>query len=481
MEVPSQAYVSKTRIGVLAVSSMGMAALAITPSYAAIAKTFALSNTSVQMLTSLPNLFMMIAGLIIGKLTASKINLKTLTISAIILVVIGGFMPLAFHTSFMFLLFCSCLVGLGQGACTNLSQVLISQMLPEKERQSTMGLTAAIDLDYDHGLNAVIVADANGNQTRIEAHKVIFADGGYCGNTDMMAEKYTDADKLLNLGERKSDGTGIRLAKKLGAVSTHTPVLFAHGCAPSFKINPMQRASSVEALTNLPLLWVDQTANRFVNEDVVYDFAMWGNAAHNVGGKYYVIVDQKTLDHFKTMPVELEDTFERQFCEVGETPRTTVGPLPNIQQDFDQARQTGEVVKAESLTALANKLNLPLSALNRTIKTYNQAVTAQQDDVFLKPSDELLFDVTNGPVYAIVEHCAILGTLDGVDVNRNCEPLTADGAPIKDLYVVGNNVNGLYSDGYPSYEGIANGFAFVSGWIAAQEAVNCLAQEKVEA
>ncbi|CAJ1229933.1 MFS transporter [Lactiplantibacillus xiangfangensis] len=141
MDTPSKAYVSKTRIGVLAVSTMGMAALAITPSYAAIAKNFALSNTSVQMLTSLPNLFMMLAGLIIGKLTASKINLKTLTISAIILVVIGGFLPLAFHTSFAFLLLCSCLVGLGQGACTNLSQVLISQMLPEKERQSTMGLT----------------------------------------------------------------------------------------------------------------------------------------------------------------------------------------------------------------------------------------------------------------------------------------------------------------------------------------------------
>ncbi|WP_338207632.1 MFS transporter [Lactiplantibacillus paraxiangfangensis] len=141
MDTPSKAYISKTRIGVLAVSTMGMAALAITPSYAAIAKNFALSNTSVQMLTSLPNLFMMLAGLIIGKLTASKINLKTLTISAIILVVIGGFLPLAFHTSFAFLLLCSCLVGLGQGACTNLSQVLISQMLPEKERQSTMGLT----------------------------------------------------------------------------------------------------------------------------------------------------------------------------------------------------------------------------------------------------------------------------------------------------------------------------------------------------
>ncbi|WP_455386267.1 MFS transporter [Lactiplantibacillus pentosus] len=141
MPVLNKAYVSKTRIGVLAVSSMGMAALAITPSYAAIAANFSLSNTSVQMLTSLPNLFMMLAGLLIGKLTATKLNLKTLTLSAVVLVIIGGFLPLAFHTNFIFLLFCSCLVGLGQGACTNLSQVLISQMLPETERQSTMGLT----------------------------------------------------------------------------------------------------------------------------------------------------------------------------------------------------------------------------------------------------------------------------------------------------------------------------------------------------
>ncbi|MDN6967538.1 MFS transporter [Oenococcus sp. UCMA 17063] len=141
MSIQSKAYISKTRIGILTVSTMGMASLAITPSYAAIAKFFSLNNTSVQMLTSLPNLFMMIAGLVVGKLAASKINLKTLTISAIILIIIGGFLPLISHGSFVFLLLCSCLVGLGQGMCTNLSQVLISQMLPEEERQSTMGLS----------------------------------------------------------------------------------------------------------------------------------------------------------------------------------------------------------------------------------------------------------------------------------------------------------------------------------------------------
>jgi MFS family permease len=140
-QLPNKTYISKTRLGVLAVSSMGMAALAITPSYAAIAQFFKLDNTMVQMLTSLPNLFMMMAGLIIGKLSTTKINLKTLTIWAIVFVCLGGFGPLVYHDNFTFLLFCSCLVGLGQGSCTNLSQVLISQMLPKTERQSTMGLT----------------------------------------------------------------------------------------------------------------------------------------------------------------------------------------------------------------------------------------------------------------------------------------------------------------------------------------------------
>lgn len=141
MDNQEKAAVTKARIGVLAVSMMGMAALAITPSYAAIARTFSLTNTGVQMLTSLPNLFMMVAGIIIGKLTASRFNLKNLTLLAILLVTIGGLLPLAFHTNFAFLVFCSCLVGLGQGACTNLTQVLISQILPKKERESTMGLS----------------------------------------------------------------------------------------------------------------------------------------------------------------------------------------------------------------------------------------------------------------------------------------------------------------------------------------------------
>ena len=341
----------------------------------------------------------------------------------------------------------------------------------ESKGNQVLTETSAIDLDYqDNHLKAVIAEDKDHQKIRINAEKVIFADGGYPGNEEMMRKYYADYDNLLNLGEHKSDGTGIRLCEKLGADSNHTPVLFAHGCAPGQNINPMKRDSSVETLTNLPLLWIDHTGNRFVNEDIVYDFANWANVAHNVGGKYYVIVDQATLDHFKENKVELEDSFERQFCEVGQTPRTDVGPLKNIQSDFDACLETGEVVKADTIEELAEKLGLPVNAFKKSLEEYNQAVKNKKDEVFLKPADELLFTVEKGPFYAIVEHCATLGTLNGVNVDRNCQPVRKDGSPINDLYIVGNNVNGLYSDGYPSYEGIANGFAFVSGWIAAKEA-----------
>lgn len=118
---------------------MGMAALAIIPSYATIAQTFKASNTMVQMLTSLPNLTMMLAGLAIGQLTRGRVANKTIAVGAILLIVSGGLLPLLFHTSMTILLIFSALVGFGQGLTTNLVQVLITNELPENQRQTTMG------------------------------------------------------------------------------------------------------------------------------------------------------------------------------------------------------------------------------------------------------------------------------------------------------------------------------------------------------
>lgn len=334
--------------------------------------------------------------------------------------------------------------------------------------------TAAIDIDYSNKkLNAIIAQNSDNEKIRINCKYVVYADGGYPGNDKMMHEKYNDADNLMNLGERKAQGTGILAAQKIGADTNHTPVLFAHACAPSLNINPMKRDSAVETLTNLPLFWVDQTGHRFVDESICYDFALWSNAAHNVGGKYYVLLDQKTLNDFKTNEVNMLDAFEKQFAPVGKKTRTTVGPLSSIQADFDTAAKTGEVVKADTIEELAKKLNISLNALTKTIKEYNGAIENKKDSIFLKNPEYLRYGISSdGPYYAIIEHVAILGTLDGVNVNENCQALRKDGSPIENVYVVGNNANGLYGDSYPIFEGVADGFAFCSGRIAGLEIAN---------
>ena len=331
--------------------------------------------------------------------------------------------------------------------------------------------TGAVGIDYENDhLNSIIAEDENGQKIRINCDYVVYADGGYPGNSKMMHEKYADADELMNLGERKAQGQGILACEKIGASTSHTPVLFAHACAPSFNINPMKRDNAVETLTNLPLFWVDSTGHRFVDESICYDFALWANAAHNVGGKYYVLVDQKTINILKDHEVNLLDAFEKQFCQVGQTPKTTVGPISNIQKDFDDATKTGEVVKAQTIEELANKLKVSVHSIKKTIDEYNHAIQDKADDIFLKDPKYLKFGISdNGPYYAIIEHVAILGTLDGVNVNENCQPLRKDGKPISNVFVVGNNANGLYGDSYPIFEGVADGFAFCSGRIAGLE------------
>lgn len=131
--------IQKAKFGILFIGLMGPAGLAITPSYAAIAQQFSLSNTMVQMLTSATNLFMMIASLAVGKLATLKIREKTLVMVAFALIVIGGLAPLLYHDNFYFLLICTCLVGLGEGSCLNLVQVLLAKVMPKRLQQAAMG------------------------------------------------------------------------------------------------------------------------------------------------------------------------------------------------------------------------------------------------------------------------------------------------------------------------------------------------------
>lgn len=131
------------KIGILALSTLSMISLTTSPSYAAIAQAFHAGNTFVQMLTSIPNLAALIAGLVIGRLAAGRMPHKYLAVSGVALICLGGLAPLLYHGSLAFLLVCSAVIGFGQGMVTNIVQVLITEELPESQRQDVMGKNTA--------------------------------------------------------------------------------------------------------------------------------------------------------------------------------------------------------------------------------------------------------------------------------------------------------------------------------------------------
>lgn len=133
--------VLQRRIAILALGTMSMVSLAISPSYAAIAQAFKASNTMVQMLTSIANLAALIAGLMVGRLVSGSMSRKKIVVTAVALICIGGLLPLAIHGSMGILIVFSAIIGFGQGMVTNMVQILITEELPEKIVNQQWGKT----------------------------------------------------------------------------------------------------------------------------------------------------------------------------------------------------------------------------------------------------------------------------------------------------------------------------------------------------
>ena len=105
------------------------------------------------------------------------------------------------------------------------------------------------------------------------------------------------------------------------------------------------------------------------------------------------------------------------------------------------------------------------------IEEYN-AACASKADPFGKSAENLVYPVSDGPFYAVKMQISNLGTLGGVRVNEKLQAVNIDLEPVKGLYVVGNDAGGFYGNitSYPSYEGLATGFALNSGKLGGMNA-----------
>lgn len=301
---------------------------------------------------------------------------------------------------------------------------------------------------------------------------IILADGGFVGNKDEISKSLAiEPDNLYSMGERKATGDGLRMLREVGGIDDYKRIFENHAATVFSKKNRKWHNNTIFTLTNLPFLWINSEGKRFTNEDIVYDFALWGDTVYANGGYYYFLIDQKLVDYLKENALNWTNSFERTFRLLDGKPMTyKVGPFENIEEDLQEAINEGAAVKANTLKELAEKINVNPDILTHEISRYNQLVENGQDTDFYKNNKFMNIKVHEGPFYAVRANSTTLGTVGGGLVTENFEALNAKRNVIPGVYAVGNNASGLFDSSYPTIEGLSNAFAWNSGRIAGEKA-----------
>lgn len=318
----------------------------------------------------------------------------------------------------------------------------------------------------DGVVKGIIATKEDGSKLIVHADSVVLGTGGFAGNAEMMSEYY-HTPYISTWGET---GSGVQMAWSAGAAKWDIQSSLLHGSGIVAATNPTEislASSPFNQIVRSPLLWIDRSGNRFGNEEAVYDTAYTSNLGYSVGGIYYIVVDTATLNaytegkHLVTDPAVGGANFDpADFVELAE-----------------EGVKQGNVFKGETLEELAKNTGMDPERLIANIEEYN-AACASKEDPFGKSAENLAYPVSDGPYYAVKMQISNLGTLGGVRVNEKLQAVNIDLVPVEGLYVVGNDAGGFYGNitTYPSYEGLATGFALHSGKLggmnAAKEALS---------
>lgn len=321
--------------------------------------------------------------------------------------------------------------------------------------------TATKLLQDDKGVvNGIAATKKDGSTLTVHAKAVILGTGGFAGNSEMMKQYYNTS----SLGGWGEDGSGVNMAWDAGAAKWDTASSLLHGSgmvAATTKGDVSLANSPFNRITRSPLMWIDQSGNRFANEELVWDTAETANAAYSVGGIYYVLMDTETLKAYTNGKALTMDT------AVG-GPNTDPGDFVAL---AEEGVKQGIITKGETIEELAKNLNMETDRLASNVEEYNQAVQTKNDP-YGKSEKSLVYEVKQGPFYAVKMQISNLGTLGGVRVNEKLQATDENLKPIPGLFVVGNNAAGFYGNitSYPTFEGLATGFAWNSGRIAGEHA-----------
>ena len=142
------------------------------------------------------------------------------------------------------------------------------------------------------------------------------------------------------------------------------------------------------------------------------------------------------------------------------------------------------IFKTESIEALAKKIQVPLEALQQTIRNMNTYARDGADPEFGRGGNDYdkmfgdpectpnpcLGPIEVAPFYAVPINHGDLGTKGGLKADASGRVLNMNDEPIPGLYAAGNNAGNPFGNRYPGAGGTI-GPAMTFGYIAAEDII----------
>ncbi|MBN1460741.1 MAG: FAD-binding protein [Armatimonadetes bacterium] len=314
-------------------------------------------------------------------------------------------------------------------------------------------------------VSGLIAESKSGEAMEVNAGAVVVGTGGFSDNGEWVA-RYTSHElgrdvsvsTMFPGAPERLHGDGIRMAWEVGADQT-SMYLHTYRGLPQPYGGP-GGAQPELGIFRQPVLMVNLAGERFLNEDLVVDGALAGNAVSRQKESCgFAIFDDDTNQYYENNDYDwLLPTMPPRSVDVGSV--------------ILKAQSEGykNLFLADSIEELCTKTGIDKDGLARTLVEYNKMCGSGRDDVFFKSARNLR-QVRRPRFYAGKFILNAYVTLGGVRINHKAEALDRNADTIPGLYVVGNDSNDVCGDTYMfSLAGHMSGFAFNTGRFAGENA-----------
>lgn len=246
----------------------------------------------------------------------------------------------------------------------------------------------------DGDCTGITVTNNDNESYTINAKAVIIATGGFCSNKELLKE-YAPGNEVLNT------------SNQMGTTGDFVKVFEANG----FKMENMDKMS---VFSNIIVprrdltggadqyILVNKEGKRFISESKS-GLALGTTIQSQKDGSAFYITDKTGYDSFYRIRKHVT---------------------------------AGYYSEGATLAELADKLGVDATELEATVKSFNEAVTAGQNDEFAEKPETRALDA-EGPYYGVRVEAANHMTKGGVAANEKAEVLMEDGSVVAGLYAAG--------------------------------------------